>query len=78
MSCQETSGEPNTMSCEDVRDLLFLYACDELEPGERQQIDAHLENCEECRAALEEHKLLKRVLPTGFIDRKLFYYSVNA
>lgn len=78
MSCQETTGEPSTMGCEDVRDLLFLYACDELEPDERQQVDAHLEGCEVCNRVLEEHYVLRRVLPTGFIDRKLFYYSVDA
>jgi len=78
MSPDERSEAPRTMACSDVRDLLYLYSCDELAPDEKRDIEAHLMRCTECCKALEEHKLLKRALPSGFVDRKLFYYSKDA
>lgn len=66
------------MSCEEVRDLLYLYLCDELEAEEKAAVESHLEGCEECRKALSEHQVLRGALPSGFINRKLFYYSKNA
>lgn len=78
MSASSRAQGSEIMTCEDVCDLLFLYASDELEPDERDSVDEHLLECETCRQALEEHKVLRRALPTGFLNRKLFYYSIDA
>ena len=71
---ESTPNAPN-MSCEEVRDLLYLYSCGELSPEEHEAVSLHLLTCAGCRVALEEHGVLKRALPSGFVDRKLFYYS---
>ena len=78
MSHDEPSEAARSMACSDVCDLLYLYSCDELASDERRDVEAHLMRCTECCKALEEHQKLKRALPSGFIDRKLFYYSKDA
>ena len=40
------------MNCKDCSLLLLDYHFDTLEPGERAQVDEHLESCEACRATL--------------------------
>lgn len=59
------------MSCEEVRDLLYLYLSEELEPEERAQIDSHLLTCEECRAILDEHRGLKSILEHKLIEKQI-------
>lgn len=45
--------------CSDISPLLPFFACDELDAEEREQVTAHLAECRECSAQLEqEHKLL--------------------
>ena len=78
MSHDEPNEVPRNMACSDVRDLLYLYGCDELEPEERRDVEAHLAGCPDCTKALDEHGVLKRALPSGFVDRKLFYYSKDS
>lgn len=71
------SEQNEKMSCQDVRDLLYLYVCQELEPDERDAIEGHLAECPECRTALGEHKRLATGLGGLFKGRKLYYYSVD-
>ncbi|MFF3440841.1 zf-HC2 domain-containing protein [Streptosporangium sp. NPDC002721] len=42
------------MTCEEVRMSLGVYVLDALEPDERVLVEAHLAECAECRAELEE------------------------
>ena len=77
MSKDISKDSESNWACEDVRDLLYLYVCGELDPEEEASIKQHLESCEECTAALHEHEILQKKLPSGFVDRKLFYYSQN-
>jgi hypothetical protein len=48
------NGSPELNRCAEVAPLLIFYACDEVEPHEREQIDAHLASCESCRSILGE------------------------
>jgi hypothetical protein len=50
---------PQLNSCAEVAPLLVFYACDEVEPHEREQIDAHLAICEVCRSLLGEESELQ-------------------
>jgi hypothetical protein len=50
---------PQLNSCAEVAPLLVFYACDEVEPHEREQIDAHLAQCEACRSLLGEESELQ-------------------
>lgn len=43
------------MSCNTARDLLFLYKNDKLSDETRSEVDAHLEDCGECRALYENY-----------------------
>ncbi|MCW5936448.1 MAG: zf-HC2 domain-containing protein [Fimbriimonadaceae bacterium] len=71
-----TDPEPKIL-CQDVLDLLYLYACDELDPEEKDEVEKHVAVCESCRKAAAEHRVMQRSLPSGFASRKLFYYSSN-
>lgn len=77
MSIEENNNSQIDWSCDDVRDLLYLFVCDELDPEEAQAVEAHVEQCDACATALKEHEILQKKLPTGFVERKLFYYSEN-
>jgi hypothetical protein len=65
------------MSCHDAREALSAFLDDELGPGERREVEAHLEGCAECRRELEGLRqtvaLLRDVqparAPVGFVDR---------
>ncbi len=46
----------------DMEDALSMYIDGELSPDERKSLESHLAECEECRAALEELRLLKGAL----------------
>jgi HEAT repeats len=52
--------------CGDVGPLLVFYACDEVEPQEREQIDAHLANCAACAAQLREEQEMQSALVSAF------------
>jgi hypothetical protein len=52
--------------CGDIAPLLVFYACDEVEPQEREQIDAHLANCDSCSALLREEQEMQSALVSAF------------
>ena len=52
--------------CGDVGPLLVFYACDEVEPQEREQIDTHLANCASCAAQLREEQEMQSALVSAF------------
>jgi hypothetical protein len=52
--------------CGDIGPLLVFYACDEAEPQEREQIDAHLANCAACAAQLREEQEMQSALVSAF------------
>ena len=52
------------MAHEQFQDAVALYAVDALEPAERQALEAHIrDGCEECRAAMKEHRAAADLLP---------------
>jgi len=59
-----TDSAPRLNNCAEVAPLLVFYACDEVEAHEREQIDAHLANCEACRSLLGEESELRTALST--------------
>lgn len=52
--------------CGDVGPLLVFYACDEVEPQEREEIDAHLAACAACAAQLREELEMQNALVSAF------------
>jgi hypothetical protein len=52
--------------CSDIGPLLVFYTCDEVEPQEREQIDAHLANCASCAAQLREEQEMQSALVSAF------------
>ena len=52
--------------CADIAPLLVFYACDEVEPLEREQIDAHLSVCATCAAQLREEQDVQSALVSAF------------
>lgn len=52
------SGE-QLKHCSDVAPLLVFYACDEVNPDERQQIDAHLAICPTCASQLGDESVFQ-------------------
>ena len=52
------SGRPLTR-CADIAPLLVFYACDEVDPQEREEIDAHLAICTTCAAQLGEESMFQ-------------------
>jgi hypothetical protein len=52
--------------CVDIGPLLVFYACDEVEPQEREQIDAHLANCASCAEQLREEQEMQSALVSAF------------
>ncbi len=54
-----------SVSCKDVAPLLVFYACDEVSEKERQQIEAHVKNCQACAAQLAEENHLQQAMLAG-------------
>jgi HEAT repeats len=52
--------------CGDIGPLLVFYACDEVEPQEREEIDAHLAVCAACAAQLREEQEMQDALVSAF------------
>lgn len=52
--------------CSDIAPLLVFYACDEVDPQERDQIDAHLVDCASCAAQLREEQEMQSALVSAF------------
>ena len=65
------------MTCHDTREALSAFLDEELGPGKRREVEAHLEGCAECRRELDGLRqtvaLLRGVqparAPVGFVDR---------
>ncbi len=49
-------------SHDEIRELLGAYALDAVEPGEAEVVAAHLEECDECRAEVDEHRQVAAAL----------------
>lgn len=76
----ETPGLPESakalraVRCNEMESLAFLYACDELDAGERASIDAHAATCSTCAAVLAREKHLQQAVasiepPAESLDR---------
>src|SRR5258705_11601406 len=52
--------------CAEIAPLLVFYACDEVEPQEREQIDAHLEVCLSCAAQFRKEQEMESALVSAF------------
>src|SRR6266481_4002197 len=52
--------------CGNIAPLLVFYACDEVEPQEREQIDAHLASCVSCATQLREEVEMQSALVNAF------------
>ena len=48
--------------CEKTKELLVLFAEDELMPDEKSMVEAHLEECDSCRAELAKYKSIMKNL----------------
>ena len=67
------------MTCEGARDLFSALVDEALSPGERQDLEAHLAGCADCRRELDAFQrtiaLVRTVppvrAPAGFVDRVL-------
>ena len=65
------------MNCNEISDKLSLYIDNELSPEEMQQVEEHLNSCENCQKVLDEYKNLISVLqslpeeepPEGYCKR---------
>lgn len=53
---------PNTMACDECRELLYDYVSDATDETENKAIKAHLRDCEMCRMELDEIKDMLGVL----------------
>lgn len=49
-------------SHDELRDLLGVYALDAVEPDEARAVEAHLAECPQCRAEVEEHRSVASLL----------------
>ncbi len=49
---------------EDIKDLLGVYALDAVDDAEREHIERHLAECEECRTEVDEHRGVAAMLAT--------------
>lgn len=59
MNDPEQSASSRAKRCSEIAPLLPFHACDELDGGEREQVEGHLAQCPACKEQLEqEHKLL--------------------
>jgi HEAT repeats/Putative zinc-finger len=52
--------------CSDVGPLLVFYACEEVDPKEREQIEAHLAACSTCAEQLREEREMHSALMHAF------------
>lgn len=56
------------MTCEERRDLVFLFAADELDGAERDELRAHLaDGCPQCLGALAEAQAVVARLASGLV-----------
>lgn len=74
-------------NCEKYLEMISAYADDELNETEKAELEAHLENCEECRSVLEMYREMSagmlsdaEEVPEGFSDgvmEKVASYEKN-
>ena len=69
--------QASTLTCEEVRDDLYLFVTNELEDDESRNICAHLFSCKACREALSEHVKLTGTLRKTLPGITLRYYARN-
>ena len=50
------------MRCSDIEELLSAYADDELPFTQKDFVEEHLAACADCRATLEDYRLIRRQL----------------
>ncbi len=77
MNSESESAPGHAVTCDDVRDLLYLYVCEELEEHEMGEIAAHLAQCESCRAAMAETIVVAGALSDSLPRVPQHYYSRN-
>lgn len=53
-------------TCDDVADLIDLYAAHECEPAQEKAVRAHLAACADCRRALDESRQMMGLLDVHF------------
>jgi hypothetical protein len=53
-------------TCDDVVDLIDLYAADECDPAQQNAVRAHVDSCGDCQRALEESRRLMGLLDVHF------------
>jgi anti-sigma factor RsiW len=62
------------LNCPEVRDLMYLAVCGDLEKEEASVFYSHLATCAACQAALSEHvkldSMLKDQMPRLFLHEK--------
>jgi hypothetical protein len=56
----------NTPNCDDVADLIDLYAAHECDPAQERAVRAHLASCADCRATLDDSRRLMGLLDGHF------------
>jgi hypothetical protein len=54
------------LRCRDVGPILVFYVCDEASEDEREQVEAHLATCAQCRAQLAEERKLSEAITAAF------------
>jgi HEAT repeats/Putative zinc-finger len=52
--------------CSEIGPLLVFYACDEVNPREREQIEAHLASCPDCAEQLRDEREMHTALMSAF------------
>ena len=69
-----TPQNDRRIHCEDIESLAILRACDELDAGERAELDAHLAKCSACAAIVAREGRLQHAIgsleqPADSLDR---------
>ena len=57
-----------TSSHESINQLLALHALDALEPTEAAEVESHIEECEPCRAELDEHRTVAALIGSQSVE----------
>jgi hypothetical protein len=66
--------KPVPRGCEEIEPLAVLYACDEISPAERGQVEAHAKECPACAQVLQREARLQQAIvsleqPADSLDR---------
>jgi anti-sigma factor RsiW len=63
------------LDCEEVRDLLYLFVTNELEPDENTAVCLHLAGCDPCRTVMSEHVQMATRLGAVVRNAEIRYYG---